>query len=333
MSKSFVSLVINGKAIRARPGDTLLDAALGGRIVLPHDCCSGQCETCRVRVVSGSIDDQGTAERGTVLGCLATVEGNAEITFDPVPVVKTTNAVVESIADLGPDLLEVRLRPVRPVTWLPGQYVKLTFRGFPARDYSPTFSFDLNQPEGVLVFHVRRYPNGIVSGAFGRSIKVGHKVAVRGPFGNAFLRREPGRLVLVSTGTGFAPIWSIAVASVLGQPDRPLSVIAGARDASQLYMREAVDWLRARSVPVAMTAADGDGAIVRRERPSELLSFVAPGDVVYAAGAPSQVEVVRRLAVSREATFHADPFYAAEGSSRFADFVLRRFRRNAEAAE
>lgn len=333
MKKSTVTLVVNGQPIRARPGDTLLDAALSARIVLPHDCCSGQCETCRVRVISGSVDDEGTRERDTVLGCLATVEGDAEISFDPVPVVRTTAGVVDTIADLGPDLLEVRLRMRRPVTWLPGQYVKLAFRGYPARDYSPTFPLDLAMEEGLLCFHVRRLPGGAVSAAFGSGIRPGHKVSVRGPFGNAFLRREPERLVLVSTGTGFAPIWAMAVASVLGQPDRPISVVAGARDASHLYMKTAIDWLRARRVPAAMTAADGDGVAVLRERPSELLSFLGDTDVVYAAGAPSQVEVVRRLALSRGAVFHADPFYAAEAGGRFSRLLQRTFGANAEAAE
>ncbi|WP_181700720.1 2Fe-2S iron-sulfur cluster-binding protein [Chthonobacter albigriseus] len=327
MAKSFFNLVINGRQVKARPGDTLLDAALSARIVLPHDCCSGQCETCRVRLVSGAVDDQGTAERDTVLGCLATVEGDAEITFDPVPVVRNNQAVLEAIRQIGPDLLEMKVRPARTVTWLPGQYVRLTFKGYPPRDYSPTFPMDLKREEGVMTFHVRRYPGGAVSGALGSGIRPGHKVTIRGPFGNAFLRRQSERLVLVSTGTGFAPIWTMAVASVLGQPKRALSVIAGARDASQLYMKEAVDWLTARGVPVAMTASDGDGRIVRRERPSELLSFVSPQDVVYAAGAPSQVEVIRRLALSRGALFHADPFYAAEEKRSFAEMVMKPLRR------
>lgn len=327
MSKSFFQLVVNGKPVKARAGDTLLDAALGGRIVLPHDCCSGQCETCRVRVIDGRVDDQGTRERDTVLGCLATVEGDAEILFDPVPIVRNTRGVVESIETIGPDLFEVRLRPNTTVTWLPGQYVRLTFKGYPPRDYSPTFPLDLRREEGIMTYHFRRYPGGAVSDQLGRGIKPGHKVTIRGPFGNAFLRRQPERLVLVSTGTGFAPIWTIAVASVLGQPHRPLSVIAGARDSEQLYMKRAIDWLAARNVPVAMTAGDGDGRIVRRERPSELLSFLSPQDVVYAAGAPSQVEVIRRLALSRGALFHADPFYAAAEKRSFAEVLMTPLKR------
>ena len=44
--------------IDTSPGETLIDAALGGWMIIPHDCRSGQCESCRVTVVSGSVDDR-----------------------------------------------------------------------------------------------------------------------------------------------------------------------------------------------------------------------------------------------------------------------------------
>jgi len=78
------TLLINGRRIKASPGDTLLDAGLANRIVIPHDCCTGQCSTCRVRVYDGDVDDEGTREGDTVLACQATVSGNAVIEFDEV---------------------------------------------------------------------------------------------------------------------------------------------------------------------------------------------------------------------------------------------------------
>ena len=56
-------LTINGKSIEAIPGETLIDAALGAWLIIPHDCRSGQCESCRVTVVSGDVDDNGTTDR------------------------------------------------------------------------------------------------------------------------------------------------------------------------------------------------------------------------------------------------------------------------------
>lgn len=322
MSKSCVVL-INGIPVKCRQGETLLDAALGGRILLPHDCCSGQCETCRVRVLAGNIDDQGTREGDTVLGCLATIEGDSEISYDPVPIVRNTNALLEEVSDIGHDFLQVRLRPTRRVTWLPGQYVRLTFRGYPARDYSPTFPLVLDRQEDLLTFHVRRYPDGIVSDALGRRIGPGHKVSVRGPYGSAFLRHQPEPLVLTSTGSGFAPTWAMAVSCVLGQPNRSIQIVAGASTSSHLYMTPCINWLEMRGVPVLLTAGDGDGVSTLRDRPAELLSFLSASHVVYAAGAPSMVHSVGVRAALVGAKFHSDAFYPAPAPSPLRKLVLR----------
>jgi len=327
MSKSTCTVTINGKKIQANVGDTLIDAGLGGRIVIPHDCCSGQCETCRVRVLSGAIDDFGTREKDTVLGCVSVLEGDAEISFDPVPVVQTAGGYVETIREVREDYLEVRIRVGNPVPWLPGQYLRTTFSGFPPRDYSPTTPLNLDAEHDVVVFHIKVYPDSAVSSKLGSHIKKGHGVKLRGPFGNAFLRRQPEPIVLTSTGTGFAPIWSIAVAARMGQPNREIRVVAGARTRDGLYMRDAVRWLQSRGVPITLTAGDGDDETVMTARPHELAGDLTADHVVYSAGAPEHVEAMRTLAREAGATFYADPFYMAEedkGLLAFTGSLLRK---------
>ena len=327
MSKSTCTVTINGKAIKANVGDTLIDAGLGGRLVIPHDCCSGQCETCRVRVLSGQIDDMGTREKDTVLGCLSVLEGDAEIAYDPVPLVKTTKGTVESIRPIKDGYLEVRIKTVRPVPWLPGQYLRATFAGYPPRDYSPTTPLNLDAEENVLVFHIKVYPDSIVSSKLGTEIAKGHAVKLRGPFGNAFLRRQQNPILLTSTGTGFAPIWSIAVAASMGQTGREIRIIAGSRTRDGIYMRDAVRWLQGRGIPITLTAGDGDDETVRKARPHELVGQLTPDHVVYSAGAPSHVDAMREIALGAGATFYADPFYMAEedkGLLSFTGSLLRK---------
>ena len=72
---SACSVIINGHTVSAKLGETLVDAALGGWMIIPHDCRSGQCETCRVTVLAGKVDANGTAVGRTVLACQATVSG------------------------------------------------------------------------------------------------------------------------------------------------------------------------------------------------------------------------------------------------------------------
>jgi 3-phenylpropionate/trans-cinnamate dioxygenase ferredoxin reductase subunit len=77
-------------------------------------------------------------------------------------------------------------------------------------------------------------------------------------------------------------------------------------------MRDAVNWLRERGVSVTLTASDGDGTEIRKERPDDLLGEINAEDVVYVAGAPSQVEAVRQKVLEADGTFYADPFYVAD---------------------
>ncbi|WP_460448414.1 FAD-binding oxidoreductase [Alsobacter sp. SYSU BS001988] len=306
-------LTINGRSVSALVGATVLDAALAARIAMPHDCCTGQCDSCRVSV-EGGVDDHGTREGATVLGCQATLTGHASITFEEAPAVGARMASVSSIRPLSPDIDEVTVELNSPLRYLPGQYVKLSFKGLPERDYSPTVGLGGEADVNRLYFHVRRYPMGRFSSAIGQTIKVGSRLKVRGPYGHAWLRQGTGPLVLVASGTGFAPIWSIAVAARLGQPDRPITVIAGARNPADLYMRQAFAWLSARGVrDLALTTSGGPAfADMRAGRPTDALPALGPDHTVYAAGAPAMVAAVKRMAQDAGAVCYADPFVMNE---------------------
>src|SRR5881227_3796460 len=173
---SSFDLVINGKTVKANYGETLVEAGLSGWVAIPHDCNSGQCETCRVNVVSGQVDDFGTAA----------------ITFDNVAEVSKRSGLVTAISPLASDIVEVAVLLDTPITMRPGQYLSVKFAGFPARDLSPTVRFDGAAAPGELIFHIRRYPGGLVSTQIGATIKPGHRIQVRGPFGSAFLRDGDG---------------------------------------------------------------------------------------------------------------------------------------------
>jgi NAD(P)H-flavin reductase/ferredoxin len=304
------TLTVNGKQLRVSLGETLVDAGLAARMLIPHDCCSGQCDTCLVRVVSGDVDPQGSDDGDLVRACQATIEGDAEILFDEVPIPAKRQGTLAAMRWLSHEVAEVVVRLNSPFTYLPGQYVKAAFAGFPSRDYSPTAYLDGGLDDSELVFHIKRYEGGMVSAALGHAIRLGHKVTINGPYGHAFYREAASRLVLVASGTGWAPIWSVARAARLAQPEREIVVVAGARDPRNLYMGQWVDWLSSNGVrDIVLTASGtegGDG--IRFGRPTEFLPELTLADTVYAAGAPAMVDAVKLLAHRAGAECHADPF-------------------------
>jgi ferredoxin-NAD(P)+ reductase (naphthalene dioxygenase ferredoxin-specific) len=321
--KDVATLLINGRKIEANPGDTLLDAGLANRIVIPHDCCTGQCSTCRVRVYDGEVDDEGTRDGDTVLACQATVAGNAVIEFEEVPIAAKRSGTVTAMTRISPDIFEVVLTLSKRLTYLPGQYVKVSFAGFPSRDYSPTLRVDGTGELNELVFHIRACADGAVSSHFGRRIGVGHRVQVRGPFGNAFFRKAEGRIVLVATGTGWAPIWAVARAARHHQPEREMVVVVGARDARNLYMQTSLEWLRQTGVEQITMTCTGSRADhpLQFGRPTVHLPRLLPSDAVFVAGAPEMVSAVEFLAGLAGATCHADPFLPATGRRRLGSVI------------
>jgi NAD(P)H-flavin reductase/ferredoxin len=320
-------LIVNGHSIQANIGETLVDAALGGWTVIPHDCCSGQCETCRVTVVAGSVDDQGTSEGRTVLACQATIDGDAEIEFEEVPRIAKRGGIVTKISTLAPDVVEVVVVLNEPFEYRPGQYFKVKFSGFPDRDLSATVRTDGTCEPHELIFHVRRYPGGLVSTQIGATIRVGHRVHVRGPFGQAFLREGTGPIVLVSGGTGWAPIWSVAAFARHTQRHRDLMVIAGAKDPASLYMRRSLEWLEDDGVrEIIATTQFGTTRPFLPGLPTYYLPLLGLEDTVYVAGPPGLVDSVKTKARLGRARCYADPFLPGVQKLSMIDRMMRMLR-------
>jgi 3-phenylpropionate/trans-cinnamate dioxygenase ferredoxin reductase subunit len=327
------SLVINGQHVKANVGETLVDAGLGGWILVPHDCCSGQCETCRVRVIGGAIDDQGTADGNTVLGCQATVEGDAEIEFEHVPALSKRAGILTEVTPLSPEVVEIAVALDAPIEYRPGQYVSVKFSGFPARDLSPTLRLDGTRAADELVFQMKRFPGGIVSTQLGATIRPGHRVQVRGPFGHSFLREGTGPLILVAGGTGFAPIWSIAREARLTQRNRDMMVIAGVRSVANLYMRDALAMLADDGIlEVVATCSREIHPSVRRGRPTHYLPSLGPEDTVYVSGAPGLVDAVKEKTRAGTARCYADPFLPSARKLSLVDRIMRMMQKSGDAS-
>jgi NAD(P)H-flavin reductase/ferredoxin len=302
-------VIVNGEQFSACRGDVLLDAALMSGVHIPHDCRSGHCGTCQVRIVAGALFGGDARE---AKACQCRVIADVTVTVEEVPDVTTASGRVTALRPVAPDVVELCIALQRPLEYLPGQYLQVQFRGFAARYYSPTVPLDRFGDGRSIQLHVRRVPGGHVSSALGTDIAVGHRVKLRGPFGSAYLR--PGLsnpLVLVAGGTGFAPIWSIADAAMRDNPQRQIVLLVGARTFESLYMIPAL-WRLASCpnvtiIPVTDTRQTAS-PVVRTGSPIDHLPTLYADDIVYAAGPPPLVEAVIDMAEASGATCYADAF-------------------------
>jgi NAD(P)H-flavin reductase/ferredoxin len=318
---------INGEQLSARPGDVLLDVALMNGIELPHDCRSGFCGTCQVRVVAGRCLGTPAGNSDVIHACQARVISDLHVVADLGPEPSEVSGAVVNLVDIAPDVVEVCIESPCPVNYLPGQYLSVQFGGFPARHYSPTVPLDWPSDPDLVRFHVRRLPNGRVSSALGRTINQGHRVKMGGPFGSAYFQpNESGRLILVSSGTGFAPIWAITETAIREKPTRELVLIAGARDLEALYMIPALCRLALFPGVTIITTATARQTItpaIRHGQPSRYLPPVSPRDIIYVAGGPSLVQTVAQIAQTNGALCFSDPFLPAADSGDAESFLSR----------
>ena len=225
----------------ARSGQRVLDAALLNGVEMPHDCRAGRCGACLTRVKTGITLGGETRQAGMVHACQAMVFSDLALEVEPLPPVLRVSGTLSKLSELAEDIVEVTIEPSRRLDMLPGQYCRFRFRGFPARSFSPTSSLGALQSDGRIRLHVKRVRGGRVTPSLGNTICEGHQVHIEGPFGHAFLR--PGlsnRLVLIGSGTGFAPVWAVGAAALRENPERQMTVIAASRRAAAFYMTPAL---------------------------------------------------------------------------------------------
>ena len=202
--------------------------------------------------------------------------------------VRIVEGVLSSLRPLSPEVMEVGIRTDRALPYHAGQYAQVRFSGYPSRPFSITHPLRHGNPNSRSVwFHVRRMKDGRVTSSLGKRIKPGHRVKLTGPYGSAHFRPNlDSPLILVATNTGFAPIWSIAVAALRENPERRMMIIAGGRTIESLYMGPALVRLarfpNVLVVPVCST-------------PQTLTKAVQPGPADRLSAAPAADRCALRL--------------------------------------
>jgi NAD(P)H-flavin reductase/ferredoxin len=307
---------VNGENFTARAGELLLDAALVNGVDMPFDCRSGYCGTCLVHLTNGLVAGGANAEQGMIHACQAYIVSDISVNTDENLLEPAALGRVAQINRLCSNVFEVVINLGGSPTYRAGQYYNVQFEGFPARAYSPTPSLGNAEPDGAnqLRFHVKHIPEGAVSSNLNTRIRPGHIVSLFGPFGSAcFVPGQSERLVLISGGTGFAPIWSIFDAALSEQPNREILLIAGTQLLSKLYMADALQ-LASQCSNVKVMAVTSEQVAERGWLRSgnlfNLLPELRVTDTIHAAGPPSLIEGLKKISGGVGCILHADPFVA-----------------------
>lgn len=326
----------------AETDETVLDAALRQGLLMPYGCRTGACGACRGKVLSGQVDHGqaqpfvlSNADRaaGYALFCCATAQSDLSIecreirSSQELPV-KNLPAKVHKLARLAPDvmLIELKLPATERLQFLAGQYIEILLKDGRRRAFSLA-----NAPhdDAFLQLHVRLVPGGQFTGHVFAGMKEKDLLRFSGPHGSFFLREESVKpIVMVASGTGFAPLKAMVEHAVSEKMPRPISLYWGGRCREDLYLLELAErWTRElpsfRFVPVLSEATEADAWTGRTGFVHTAVMQDYPdlsGFQVYACGAPVMVAAARRdfsgLCRLPENEFFSDSFeFAADAAS------------------
>lgn len=328
-----VTVQPSGRSFTAETDEALLAAAIRQGIGLPYGCKDGACGSCKCKKLEGSIT-QGPhqlkalsleeAEAGFILTCCATAHSDIviesrQVTDESAFPIKKMPTRVASLAKASHDVMVVRLQlPAADVfKYHAGQYVEFMLRDGDRRAYSmanaPHTQLDTPQVE----LHIRQMPGGKFTDHVFGPMKEKEILRVEGPFGSFYLREDSIKpMVLLASGTGFAPIKAIIEHMQFKGITRPAVLYWGGRRPADLYMN---DWVKGKVaempnlsyIPVVSDALTEDAWTGRTGFVhNAVLQDIADlsEHQVYACGAPIVVDSAQ--AAYTAAGLPEDEFYA-----------------------
>ena len=315
--------------------EAILPAAIRQGIGLPYGCKDGACGTCKSRLLEGrvihgahqhkalSVEEE---EAGLILTCCATPQTDVVIESRQVSAVgqfpvQKMPCRVSGIEKVAPDvaLLKLQLPANVVLQYYAGQYIEFILRDGSRRSYSMANAPHLAQ--GGLELHVRHMPGGKFTDHVFTAMKEKEILRMEGPFGSFYLRDDSDKpVVLLASGTGFAPIKALIEHMQHKAITRPAVLYWGCRSKADLYLhawaeKAAAEMPNLRYVPVLSEPKPEDGWQGRTGFVHQAVMADLPdlsGHQVYACGAPIMVESAHKDFVAKcglpDEEFYADSF-------------------------
>ena len=324
----------SGRSFSVDANETLLSAGIRQGVAMPYGCKDGACGSCKCQKISGDVQmatyqhkalSEEELSRGMVLTCRATalsdvvLESKQVTRADAFPIRKMPVRVA-SMQTLSHDVMRIRLQlpSTEVMQYHAGQYVEFLLRDGSRRAYSiANAPHTLVAGAPVIDLHIRHMPGGKFTDHVFGAMKEKDIQRIEAPFGSFYLREDSDKpMVLLASGTGFAPIKALIEHMQHRQTQRPAYLYWGGRRPTDVYMH---DWVIAQCqhmphlhyVPVVSDALPEDHwqgrtgfvhAAVLQDIP-DLSNYQ-----VYACGAPVGID-----AAQRDYALHglpADEFFA-----------------------
>jgi NAD(P)H-flavin reductase/ferredoxin len=241
-----VRVADNGISFPCEPREFVLDAAERAGYAMPSSCRKGVCNTCEAALLEGEVDQRGrgrrTAQDGAALLCRSRPRADLTIRpkrFERIDIFrrKTIATKIFRLTRLAPDVTILSLRfPIGlRAPFKAGQYLQVVMDDGDRRNFSMA---NATRDNDGAELHVRHVPDGKFSTKTLSKLSVGDSLQIEVPFGDFYLRASERPIILLASGTGFAPIKSIIETAIHAGNRRPMHLYWGARTHEDIYLAE-----------------------------------------------------------------------------------------------
>ncbi len=329
-----ITIQPSNRSFAVNPDQFILAAGIAQGIGLPYGCKDGACGSCKCKKISGSVEHgphQSKAlsaeeeENGFVLTCCAKplsdvlLESKQVTEAGAFPIKKMPSRVM-ALEKLSHDVMRIKLQlPANDVVqYHAGQYVEFLLRDGARRAYSMgNAPHTLDAAAPMIELHIRHTPGGKFTDHVFGAMKEKEILRIEGPYGSFYLRESDKPIVMLASGTGFAPIKALIEHMQFKNITRPTVLYWGGRRPEDLYLDA---WVKERLaempnlsyIPVVSDALPEDGWTGRTGfvHKAVLDDFSDMGATqVYACGAPVVVDSALRDFVAQRG-LPSDEFYA-----------------------
>jgi len=218
-----IKIIPSGHEFFVEGTETILDASVRAGLKLAYGCASGNCGTCKARVVSGEVwktadHDYVLSEREKQMGYILTCSNTAvtDLVLEASEALSTADLPLQEIRAsvrktelLSDDLLLVQVQTPRTHTlrFMAGQRARLTLENGASGEVHIA-SCPCNGRN--LQFYLRRSSGDALAEAAFTQLAVHQMITVTGPMGDLVLHEgAPDPAVFVAVHDGIAPIKSI----------------------------------------------------------------------------------------------------------------------------
>lgn len=295
--------------------ESVLEALLRAGHTIPNSCRAGLCQSCLLKsdesllgqndvilteAQQGLSDEQVSTHH--FLSCCCFPE---ETLYAELPDRDADwQAEVVGRQLLSPLVLELSLKT--DGRWSPGQHILL----WKDKEFARSYSI-VSHPrrDGVIILHIRRHTQGVVSRWCHDELAVGDQVRLSPPTGHCVYDIEDSDkpLLLVATGTGLAPVFGVLQEAVAQNHQGQIDLFFGGKRQEELYLLKELRALEAQESRLKVHIVPQDASPTENLAPSKTYTFEKlinavrhaqkslRGTKVYLCGAKAAIEPLQKL--------------------------------------